>query len=665
LYQPANPIADFPDRRGDAVDLGFAAPLDAGSRRHALDERRRVSLRWLSATILIGLCGGGLMSFAIVAALDSQSDFAEQPELVANQAPTPALTAQAVLRKGDKLVRKVDLLNARQSFKAATISRIGNREVIKVHAFARVSAPLVLASTDFKDEVPSFNPMKIMADAGGERQADPASDDDTGVADVSLVTKDLAAYGDAPLSGVTLGKDEAQRQAVEVLGQTQRSLRVPLPTPQSMLALGMRAPAGIPALSYAPPAAGPFSGLDVRMVPENVTAVPRLELPAGQSFSEEKIITIRRGQTGEAALQSAGASAEEAKAAIANLTARPDDVSEGKQLKLLFAQLDASDPAKHLVRVMLYKDDETLEAMTAVNDSGKFVAIAAADAGGSQRQSASDDDDDSSDRISLFASLYETGLKNEIPKPVLQDLVRIFSYDLDFQRRVAGGDSFDVLYAEDDDGDIHKGDVLYAAIQVGGETRHFYRFTASDDASIDYYDQNGRSAKKFLLRKPVVNAQMRSPFGVRRHPVLGYTKMHTGVDWAAPVGTPILAAGDGVVIKAGWDSGYGKHTEIQHINGYVTTYSHQSNFAKGIQPGVRVRQGQVIGYIGSTGLATGPHVHYEVVVNDHFVDPNRIKLPRGRELDGRMLADFRRERARIDEILQKSPNQTRVVAQRQ
>jgi murein DD-endopeptidase MepM/ murein hydrolase activator NlpD len=141
--------------------------------------------------------------------------------------------------------------------------------------------------------------------------------------------------------------------------------------------------------------------------------------------------------------------------------------------------------------------------------------------------------------------------------------------------------------------------------------------------------------------------------------------MHTGVDWAAPIGTPILAAGDGVVIKSGWDSGYGKHTEIQHINGYVTTYSHQSAFAKGIQPGVRVRQGQVIGYIGSTGLATGPHVHYEVVVNDHFVDPMRIKLPRGRELDGRMLADYRRERDRIDEILRKSPNQARVIAQRQ
>ena len=666
MYQPAKPIADFPDRRGDAVDLGFAAPLDAGNRRHALDERRRVSLRWLSATILIGLCGGGLMSFAIVAALDSQSDFAEQPELVASQTPAPAATATAVLRKGDKLVRKVDLINARQSFKAATTSRIGNREVIKVHAFARVSAPLVLTSTDFKDEVPSFNPMKIMADAGGDRQADPAAapDDDSATADVSLVTKDLASYDTMPLSSVTLGKDEAQRQAVEVLGQARRSLRMPLPTPQSMLALGMRAPAGIPALSYAPAQAGPFSGLENRMVPENVTAVPRLEHPAGESFSDEKIITIRRGQTGEAALQSAGATAEEAKAAIANLTAKPDDVSEGKQLKLLFAPLGADDTTKHLVRVMLYKDDETLEAMTAVNDSGKFVAIAAPEAAGGQRQ-AEDDDDADSDRISLFASLYETGLKNDIPKPVLQDLVRIFSYDLDFQRRVAGGDSFDVLYAEDDDGDIHKGDILYAAIQIGGETRHFYRFMAPDDASIDYYDRNGRSAKKFLLRKPVINAQMRSPFGIRRHPVLGYTKMHTGVDWAAPVGTPILAAGDGVVIKAGWDRGYGKHTEIQHINGYVTTYSHQSAFAKGIQPGVRVRQGQVIGYIGSTGLATGPHVHYEVIVNDHFVDPNRIKLPRGRELDGRILADFQRERTRIDDILQKSPNQTRIVAQRQ
>lgn len=663
MYQPSSRNTDFPDRRGDAVDLGFAAPIDAGTRRHALDERRRVSARWLSATILIGIFGGGLMGFAIVAALDSQTDFADQPELVASQAPRPKLAGdQSVARRGDKLVRKIDLLNAKQNYKTATTSRVGNKEVIKVHAFSRVSAPLVLTSTEFKDEVPSFDPMKIMADGAADRTAEPTPvEGDEATADVSLTTRDLSASASLPLSTTSLGEAEALRQAADVFASERRSA-VPDMTPQSMLARSMRNPAGTGALAYAPPSTGPFTGLDVKMVPENVTIVPRLDAPAATSAPEEKVITVRRGQTGEAALRAAGATEEEAKAAVERLTAGKVQIDEGKQMRLLFAPLASPDAPRQLVRVMLYRDD-VLEAITAVNDAGSFVAIAPPEQDAA-RSAQADDDNDSPDRVSLFTSLYETGLKNNVPRAVLDQLVRIFSYDIDFQRRVAGGDSFDVLYADDDDGDIQKGDVLYASIQIGGETRHFYRFRTPDDGNIDYYDEHGRSAKKFLLRKPVVNAVMRSGFGIRRHPVLGYVKMHTGVDWAAPVGTPILAAGDGVVIKAGWEGGYGKHTEIQHINGYVTTYSHQSAFAKGIQPGARVRQGQVIGFIGMTGLSTGPHCHYEVIVNDHFVDPMRIKLPRGRELAGRILNDFKREHDRIDDILEKAPNQARVVAQK-
>jgi murein DD-endopeptidase MepM/ murein hydrolase activator NlpD len=153
------------------------------------------------------------------------------------------------------------------------------------------------------------------------------------------------------------------------------------------------------------------------------------------------------------------------------------------------------------------------------------------------------------------------------------------------------------------------------------------------------------------VRKPIGEGELRSGFGMRYHPILRYSKMHTGVDWANRIGTPIIAAGNGTVIKAGWEAGYGRRVEIQHANGYVTTYSHQSAFAKGISPGIRVRQGQVIGYLGSTGLSTGPHLHYEVLVNGHFVNPMKIKVPRGRELDGRALAEFKRQRDQVDALL--------------
>jgi murein DD-endopeptidase MepM/ murein hydrolase activator NlpD len=236
-------------------------------------------------------------------------------------------------------------------------------------------------------------------------------------------------------------------------------------------------------------------------------------------------------------------------------------------------------------------------------------------------------------------------------------LIRIYSYDVDFQRKVQPGDSFEVLYAGEEETPAadSRSDVLFAALTVGGESKKFYRFQSPDDGLVDYYDDAGKSAKKFLVRKPLVEGIMRSSFGIRRHPILGYTKMHTGVDWAAPTGTPIYAAGNGVVEKVGWESGYGKFVLIRHNNGYESAYGHMSAFARATEEGKRVRQGQVIGFVGSTGLSTGSHVHYEIRVNGRFVDPMRIKLPRGRELQGPMLASFEQERERLDGIMARKP----------
>ena len=193
-----------------------------------------------------------------------------------------------------------------------------------------------------------------------------------------------------------------------------------------------------------------------------------------------------------------------------------------------------------------------------------------------------------------------------------------------------------------------KNEVLFASLTVGGETKKYYRFQTPDDAVVDYYDETGKSAKKFLVRKPVNNAMMRSGFGSRRHPILGYSRMHTGVDWATRYGTPIFASGNGVIDRIGWEGGYGKYISIKHPNGYETAYGHMSAYAKGMDVGKRVRQGQVIGYVGSTGLSTGAHVHYEIKVNGRFVDPLRVRLPRGRSLEGSLLTAFEQERDRLE-----------------
>jgi murein DD-endopeptidase MepM/ murein hydrolase activator NlpD len=192
-------------------------------------------------------------------------------------------------------------------------------------------------------------------------------------------------------------------------------------------------------------------------------------------------------------------------------------------------------------------------------------------------------------------------------------------------------------------------EILYAAIKLGSVTRKFYRFRDPDSGAVDYYDENGKSVKKFLLRKPVPNGRFTSPFGMRYHPILKTRTMHWGIDWGAPRGTPIIAAGDGVVEKAGWGKGSGRETIIRHANGYETAYFHQSRIA--VKKGQRVRQGQIIGYVGSTGLSTGPHLHYEVHVNGNRVDPMRIRLPKGKELDGQNLKTFIAERERIDDLL--------------
>ncbi len=254
-----------------------------------------------------------------------------------------------------------------------------------------------------------------------------------------------------------------------------------------------------------------------------------------------------------------------------------------------------------------------------------------------------DDDDDDGTGVRLYQSIYETALRNKVPATVIEDMVRIYSYDVDFQRKVQPGNSFDVFFAGEDEGATitEKTEVLFASLTVGGETKKYYRFQTPDDAVVDYYDETGKSAKKFLVRKPVNNAIMRSGFGGRRHPILGYVKMHTGVDWATPYGTPIFASGNGVVEKVGPEGGYGKYVRLKHNNGYETAYGHMSAFAKGLEPGKRVRQGQIIGFVGSTGMSTGPHVHYEILVNGRFVDPMRIKLPRGRSLEGPMMAGVR------------------------
>ena len=264
-------------------------------------------------------------------------------------------------------------------------------------------------------------------------------------------------------------------------------------------------------------------------------------------------------------------------------------------------------------------------------------------------------------RAKVGSSLYGTAKDNKIPGYIIAELTRIFAYDVDFQRQVKANDIFDVFYGNPLTGSSSKRKVLhYAQLILDGKTKTYYRYTTADGQT-DYYDEEGRSAQKALLKTPVSGARLTSGFGMRRHPLLGYSKMHAGVDFGAPQGTPIRAAGSGVVQIAGRHGAYGITVEIKHNNKYETLYAHMSKLAAGIRRGVKVNQGQIIGYVGSTGRSTGPHLHYEVHVNNRPVNPTRIKAAGGKQLAGKELAKFNQMKSRVEAMMKQAPSALQVA----
>ena len=660
-----------PAAHGDPDWLGDEPAIEVDGRRHTPDDRRRVSTRWLSGTVLTGLSGALLISAAAYTALDQQTRFAEAPTRAQTARGADSDEQQTVNpKKGDRLMRAVDVVAAKQTFKTATTSRAGEKEVVRTRAFTRVAATLSLASSTFASEVPAYNPLKLITDARAPEnaaEADLAPDQ----AEVSFETHDLAAFTvSTQTAQLTLAEAQAQvvEQVKSSLAAGPQASALPLPG-QMLLTRTSRAAIDPLALAYATPGGSlstPFSGIEVRMVAENVTVAPR-DTPQPTQM-EEKLVVVKRGQTLFDVLDAGGVpQSRAAMVAAAFKDRRGEPVREGQRVKLLFADFDGSGKNMQLARVSVYTD-ETIESIVAATDKGAFVQTPTgpssfASEGGSKSRNEMDEDEGA---MRLYDSLYETALKQQIPRPIINELVRVFANDVDLQRAVAAGDSFDVFYDEADEGvTVGRDALLYAALTTRSESYRYYRFFTPDDGLLDYYDENGRSSRKFLVRKPIANGETRSGFVMRRHPILGYYKMHTGVDWAAPIGTPILAAGNGAIIKAQWDSGYGRRVEIQHANGYITTYNHMSGFARSVREGSRVKQGQVIGFLGSTGLSTGPHLHYEVMVNGHFVDPMRVKLARTREIEGRLLVDFRKERDRIDGLMARAPNNDAKVATRQ
>ena len=380
------------------------------------------------------------------------------------------------------------------------------------------------------------------------------------------------------------------------------------------------------------------AGLDVPAL-DNSAATRE---PAGRATSGpepdatvSKTVTARKGDTLMKVLTRTGADRRQAHDAIAALSRvfNPRKLKAGQKVTLTFRPPESGEGRAKLVGVAIAASAER-DVVARRRDDGSFAPREVTRDLRRRLVRGNGDIDD---------SLYLAARRAGLPPGVLMEVIRIFSWDVDFQRDIQPGDRFDVVFARYLDGDgrtVREGEVVRASLTLSGTRLEVSRYEPAEDGVVDYFDRGGQSVRKALLRTPLDGARLTSGYGKRKHPILGYTRVHRGVDFGAPRGTPIYAAGDGVIESAGWNGNYGRYIRLRHNRELKSAYGHLRRIAKGIRRGKRVRQGQVIAYLGSTGLSTGPHLHYEVMVKGRRLNPMRVKLPSGRRLKGAELARF-------------------------
>ncbi|MCF8469695.1 MAG: peptidoglycan DD-metalloendopeptidase family protein [Parvibaculum sp.] len=401
-------------------------------------------------------------------------------------------------------------------------------------------------------------------------------------------------------------------------------------------------------------------GLFAPLTEDRLEAEPA-KLPAAPTPLEASV-KLASGETLMEVLQDAGVDRIDAYHAIAAMTSyySPRKLRAGQEISLTFmeqpgaiAEGESGTPAKYLTALSLEPDIERAIEVTR-NDDGSFGGreIMHEFTEGFVRASGTIDN-----------SLFLDGEHAGVPAQIIVEMIRMYSYSVDFQREIQPGDKFEVYFSrkfDEHERPVKEGDVLYASLTVGGKAHKLWRFDPNGDGQWDYFDQNGQSMKKFLMKTPIDGARISSTYGLRKHPILGYSKMHAGVDFAAPRGTPVYAAGDGTIKRANRFGSFGNYVAIRHANGYETAYAHLNGSARGIRAGSRVRQGQVIAYVGTTGRSTGPHLHYEVHVRGKKMNPLALKVPTGRKLDGKQLAAFETMRATTSTQMAEAPLATQV-----
>ncbi|QPC95064.1 peptidoglycan DD-metalloendopeptidase family protein [Mesorhizobium sp. INR15] len=650
----------MPDTEDVIAVLGNEPPLIADGRSGPPD-RREVSARWLSGTFLTGVTSSVLMGVALFAALDGRQQLATPPE-IAELISLASNGDSGEVAKTTRLVapRQIAKAKDRRRMEVSMVTKVGDRDVIHTMPFVQIKMALAAGHTTNR-AYPPFDPMQVFGDDGDDSAAQPATTSAAAgqiygakvESEMSLKTVDF------PIE--TASFDEKSDLSADEVEKVVRSAGTDLSDGAIQVA----------SLHYVDPqrfgeafAESMAGSYDVKIVPENVSVTQRAAVDDQAPAFAEEIIPFTKDLDITEAFADSGYTGDDA-TGMSEAIAKLLNATALKAGTVLRVGLEVHGDAAKVVRTSVY--DKTQHIVTiALNDRGQYVPAQEPDPNPELLTAF----DDSSAPVvvrgnlpNVYDGIYRAAYSYGMSKAMTQRLIKLLASGVDFQSRLNPADRIEVLFSQPDGDDqtSDNSELLYVSATFGGTTRNFYRFQMQDGGT-DYFDEDGSSAEQFLLRNPLPAGKFRSGFGARKHPILGYVRMHTGVDWAAPIGTPIIAAGNGIIEKVGWAGGYGKQIIIRHANGYETSYNHQSAFAKGIEPGMHVRQGQTIGFLGQTGLATGPHLHYELIVNGTKVDPMRVRLPVGKVLKGDDLVAFKRERERIDDLLKQEDSDSLKVA---
>ena len=569
----------------------------------------------------------------------------------------PARTGE----KTDKIKISTKGTTTKHIIQDSVVERRNSREFIQVKPYVRIVGMLSTSKPDNTEAIPPLNPFDLYADKGPEvgkpaEQAKPAGVpllDHVSAKMIDLAGGFLPEEDGQELSDVEVERYVAEADAfyAESAAQMRSSILPGEEEDAEATENGDNAPAGSQAVANA----------DKIKLPPHTTVLEKLveeEEGADETVVESAI--AKASDTVSSVLKNAGVASWQSQSIQDALAAGGLKLRAGQEIRMKLAAGSGEDGQKEPLKVSVFSGikpeasvERALDGEYGITDDHVEVTTFKLD----------DDDDRGTERATLYTSIYSAALAQDLNPDIINKLLRILTYDVDYKQRVRPGDSFELFFdvKPDEAGGERTGELLYVAMTVGGLTNKYYRFRTPDGA-VDFYNDRGSNSRKFLMQTPVKAGRFTSGFGFRRHPLLGIRKMHTGIDWAAPTGTPIMAAGDGTIELAERHGGNGNYIRIRHGNGYKTAYSHMSRFMPTIKKGMKIRQGQQIGFVGTTGMSTGPHLHYEVLVNNRFTNPLKVRVPRSRQLNGRMLAEFKKEETRIDELMRRAPVKTRIAA---